>query len=47
MRMNARWKLTQRLARWRGCSRGVIQDDVPMERAEFLSFLQREWHLDS
>ncbi|QDL37307.1 FAD-binding oxidoreductase [Rhodoferax sediminis] len=45
MRLNARWQLTQRLARWRGRYReSVIQDvDIPLERAaEFLAFLQRE-----
>ena len=45
MRWNARWQLTQRLARWRGRYReSVIQDvDIPLPRAaEFLAFLQRE-----
>jgi len=45
MRLNARWRVTQRVARWRGCSHeSVIQDvDVPLDRAgEFLAFLQRE-----
>lgn len=45
MRLNARWQLTQRLARWRGHYReSVIQDvDIPLDRApEFLGFLQRE-----
>ena len=45
MRLNARWQLTQRVARWRGRYReSVIQDvDIPLPRAaEFLAFLQRE-----
>ena len=45
MRLNARWQLTPRLARWRGRYReSVIQDvDVPLPRAgEFLEFLHRE-----
>ena len=45
MRLNARWQLTQRVARWRGRYReSVIQDvDIPLPRAaEFLEFLQRE-----
>lgn len=45
MRLNARWQLTSRLARWRGrCHESVIQDvDIPLPRAaEFLDFLLRE-----
>lgn len=45
MRLNARWGLTQRIARWRGLRReSVIQDvDLPFgAAAEFLAFLQRE-----
>ena len=45
MRLNARWQLTQRIARWRGRYReSVIQDvDIPLPRAvEFLAFLLRE-----
>jgi FAD/FMN-containing dehydrogenase len=45
MRWNARWGLTQRLARWRGrYPESVIQDvDIPQDRAdEFLAFLLRE-----
>jgi FAD/FMN-containing dehydrogenase len=45
MRLNARWGLTQRLARWRGLHpESVIQDvDIPQHRAgEFLDFLLRE-----
>ncbi len=45
MRLNARWGLARRLARWRGLYReSVIQDvDIPLPRAaEFLAFLQRE-----
>jgi len=45
MRWNARWHLSQKLARLRGLYReSVIQDvDIPLSRApEFLSFLQRE-----
>jgi FAD/FMN-containing dehydrogenase len=45
MRLNSRWQLSQRLARWRGRYReSVIQDvDIPLPRAaEFLDFLQRE-----
>jgi FAD/FMN-containing dehydrogenase len=42
MRLNARWGLTRRLARWRGLhSESVIQDvDLPIDQAEpFLDFL--------
>ncbi|MEO7159435.1 MAG: FAD-binding oxidoreductase [Polaromonas sp.] len=45
MRLNARWQLTQRLARWRGRYReSVIQDvDIALEHAPgFLDFLRRE-----
>lgn len=45
MRLNARWQLTQRLARWRGRYReSVIQDvDIALPHAAgFLEFLQRE-----
>lgn len=45
MRWNARWGLTQRLARWRGRhTESVIQDvDIPIAAApEFLAFLLRE-----
>ena len=45
MRLNARWQLTQRIARWRGRYReSVIQDvDIPLPRAaRFLAFLLRE-----
>jgi FAD/FMN-containing dehydrogenase len=45
MRLNSRWQLTQRVARWRGRYReSVIQDvDIPLERAAgFLRFLQSE-----
>ena len=45
MHVNARWQLTQRLARWRGRYREtVIQDvDIPLPRAaEFMAFLLRE-----
>jgi FAD/FMN-containing dehydrogenase len=45
MRINARWQLAQRWARWRGRHpESVIQDvDVPIEAAqEFLAFLLRE-----
>ena len=45
MRFNARWQLTQRLARWRGrYHESVIQDvDIPLPHAaEFLDFLRRE-----
>lgn len=45
MRWNARWQLTQRLARWRGRGReSVIQDvDIPLQGAgAFLDFLHRE-----
>ncbi|MDE2627782.1 MAG: FAD-binding oxidoreductase [Burkholderiales bacterium] len=45
MRWNARWRVSQRLARWRGRHvESVIQDvDIPMHRAgEFLEFLLRE-----
>lgn len=45
MRLNARWQLTQRLARWRGRTReSVIQDvDIALEHAPgFLDFLRRE-----
>jgi len=46
MRLNARWGLTRRLARWRGLRHveSVIQDvDVPLEAAPaFLDFLHKE-----
>jgi FAD/FMN-containing dehydrogenase len=45
MRLNARWQVTQRLARWRGLHReSVIQDaDIPLRNAAaFLEFLHRE-----
>lgn len=45
MRLNARWRFTERLARWRGLYReSVIQDvDLPLAAAsDFLAFLQRE-----
>jgi FAD/FMN-containing dehydrogenase len=45
MRLNSRWRITQRIARWRGRYReSVIQDvDIPLPRAaEFLGFLLRE-----
>jgi FAD/FMN-containing dehydrogenase len=45
MRLNARWQLAQRWARWRGRHpESVIQDvDVPIDAAEeFLAFLLRE-----
>ncbi len=45
MRLNARWQLAQRLARWRGLYReSVIQDvDIPLANAPaFLDFLHRE-----
>ncbi|AGU53034.1 putative FAD-binding oxidase [Variovorax paradoxus B4] len=45
MRLNARWGLTERLARWRGVhTESVIQDvDIPLSAAPaFLEFLQRE-----
>jgi len=45
MRLNSRWQVTQRIARWRGRWReSVIQDvDIPLARAaEFLGFLQRD-----
>jgi FAD/FMN-containing dehydrogenase len=45
MRLNARWQLAQRLARWRGRGReSVIQDvDIPLAGAPaFLAFLHRE-----
>ncbi|HWI81392.1 FAD-binding oxidoreductase [Ramlibacter sp.] len=45
MRFNARWRLAQRLARWRGRYReSVIQDvDIPWRHAPaFLDFLHRE-----
>lgn len=45
MRLNARWRLTQRLARLRGHHpESVIQDaDIPFDQAgAFLDFLRRE-----
>ncbi|MDN8611590.1 FAD-binding protein [Variovorax ginsengisoli] len=45
MRLNARWGITRRLARWRGLhTESVIQDvDIPLRAApDFLEFLQRE-----
>lgn len=45
MRLNARWQLAQRVARWRGLYReSVIQDvDIPLANAPaFLDFLHRE-----
>lgn len=45
MRLNARWRFTQRIARMRGLHpESVIQDvDIPLQHApEFLAFMQRE-----